>query len=96
MIARNVEGEFDTVKDDLAKLRDDIANLSNALKDVTSDAVKRPDRADPHPHRRHHRRSQAARPRHAGRADRANRRAAAASVLIAFGVGLVAGRLLDR
>jgi ElaB/YqjD/DUF883 family membrane-anchored ribosome-binding protein len=96
MIARNVEGEFDTVKDDLAKLRDDIANLSNALKDVTSDAVN----------------DQIAliRTRIDGITGEAKQHGRAtldeltarieerplASVLIAFGVGLVAGRLLDR
>ena len=39
MTTRNVEEEFDTLKDDLAKLRGDIANLSHALTDVTSDTV---------------------------------------------------------
>jgi len=39
MTIHNVEEEFGTVKDDLAKLRGDIASLSHALKDVTSDTV---------------------------------------------------------
>jgi len=39
MTTGNVEEEFDTVRGDLAKLRADIANLSHALKDVTSETV---------------------------------------------------------
>jgi len=39
MTSHNVESEFDTFKDDLAKLRADVANLSAALRDVTSDTV---------------------------------------------------------
>jgi ElaB/YqjD/DUF883 family membrane-anchored ribosome-binding protein len=96
MTARNIDGEFDNVKDDLTKLRNDIANLSNALKDVTSDTVN----------------EQIALIRHRidgitgdakqhGRATlddltvRIEERPLA-SVLIAFGVGLLIGRILDR
>jgi len=39
MTTHDVGSEFDTVKEDLAKLRSDIASLSNALKGVTSDSV---------------------------------------------------------
>ena len=39
-MARNLESEFDTVKDDLAKLRADITRLSEALTDATSDTVR--------------------------------------------------------
>ena len=39
MTSHDVEGEFGAVKDDLAKLRSDIASLSNALKELTSETV---------------------------------------------------------
>jgi ElaB/YqjD/DUF883 family membrane-anchored ribosome-binding protein len=96
MTSHDVEGEFGAVKDDLAKLRADIANLSAALKDLTSDTVHeqigslkgRIDRAtgDAKLH---------------GRqtlddlADHIEERPVA-SVLIAFGVGVLIGKLFDR
>jgi ElaB/YqjD/DUF883 family membrane-anchored ribosome-binding protein len=96
MTARNIDGEFDTVKDDLAKLRDDIANLSNSLKDVTSDTVNEQialirARID----------TIGGEAKQHGRAalsdltDRIEERPLT-SVLIAFGVGLLAGKLFDR
>jgi len=96
MTSHDVEGEFGAVKDDLAKLRADIANLSAALKDLTSETVHeqldslkgRIDRAtsDVKLH---------------GRqtlddlADHIEERPVA-SVLIAFGVGVLIGKLFDR
>jgi len=96
MTSHDVEGEFSAVKDDLAKLRADIANLSAALKDLTSETVHdqidslkgRIDRAT------HDARDQ-------GRkalddlADHVEERPVS-SVLIAFGVGVLLGRLFDR
>ncbi len=96
MVARSLEGEFDTVKDDLVKLRGDVANLSAALKDTTSETVREQielirDRID----------------RLSGEARTQGRQALddladhiedrpLSSVLIAFGVGILLGRLLDR
>lgn len=96
MTSRNIEGEFDTVKEDLAKLRADLANLSTALKDATSDTVQ----------------DQIAQIRGriddlTGEAKIQGRQTLddlttrieekpLASVLVAFGVGLLIGRLLDR
>ncbi len=96
MTARNVEGEFDTLKDDLGKLRADVSNLSSALKDVTSDTVREQveiirARID----------SIAADAKMQGRASlddltgRIEERPLA-SVLIAFGVGVLIGKLFDR
>lgn len=96
MTARNVEGEFDTLKDDLGKLRADVSNLSSALKDVTSDTVREQveiirARID----------SIAADAKLQGRASlddltgRIEERPLA-SVLIAFGVGVLIGKLFDR
>ena len=39
MTSHDVEGEFGAVRQDLSKLREDIVNLSNALKDITSETV---------------------------------------------------------
>ncbi len=96
MATRNVEGEFDTLKDDLGKLRADVSNLSSALKDVTSDTVREQveiirARID----------SIAADAKLQGRASlddltgRIEERPLA-SVLIAFGVGVLIGKLFDR
>jgi ElaB/YqjD/DUF883 family membrane-anchored ribosome-binding protein len=96
MATRNLESEFDVLKDDLVKLRGDIANLSSALKETTSETVReqvgkvrgRIDEitGDARAH---------------GRqtidelADHIEDRPLA-SVLVAFGVGILLGRLLDR
>jgi ElaB/YqjD/DUF883 family membrane-anchored ribosome-binding protein len=91
-----VENEFDTVKDDLAKLRSDISQLSATLKDLTSDTVRQQietirTRVD----------SITGEARQQGRevlddlTDRIEEKPLA-SVLIAFGAGLLIGRLLDR
>jgi ElaB/YqjD/DUF883 family membrane-anchored ribosome-binding protein len=96
MTTRNIDGEFDTVKDDLTKLRNDIADLSAALKDVTSEAVRDQigvirDRID----------QLTGEAKVHGRqtldtvTDHIEERPLA-SVLIAFGVGMLIGRLLDR
>jgi ElaB/YqjD/DUF883 family membrane-anchored ribosome-binding protein len=96
MTDRSIDGEIGNVKDDLAKLRADIANLSNALKDVTSDAVN-----DQIALIRTRLDAITGEAKQHGRAtlddltDRIEERPLA-SVLIAFGIGLLAGRLLDR
>jgi ElaB/YqjD/DUF883 family membrane-anchored ribosome-binding protein len=96
MTSHDVEGEFGAVKDDLAKLRGDIANLSNALKELTSETV--------------HERIDSLRDgidRLTGDAKLQSREALddltdrieerpLTSVLLAFGVGLLLGRLFDR
>ncbi len=68
MTTRDIEGEFGAIKDDLAKLRADIANLSSALKDLTSETVQ----------------------------ERLDEEKPLASILIAFGVGILMGRLFAR
>jgi ElaB/YqjD/DUF883 family membrane-anchored ribosome-binding protein len=96
MTSHDVEGEFGAVKDDLAKLRSDIANLSNALKELTSETV--------------HERIDSLRggiDRLTGDAKLQSREMLEdltdhieerplTSVLIAFGVGVLLGRLFDR
>jgi ElaB/YqjD/DUF883 family membrane-anchored ribosome-binding protein len=96
MTSHDVEGEFGAVKDDLAKLRADIANLSAALKDLTSDAVH--EQIDSLKGRFDHLTHDA---KDKGRqalddlADHIEERPVS-SVLIAFGVGILLGRLFDR
>jgi ElaB/YqjD/DUF883 family membrane-anchored ribosome-binding protein len=96
MTTRNLETEFDTVKDDIGKLRADIANLSASLSDATSDTVReqlssirgRIDQA-------------ASDARDHGRevlgdlADHIEERPLT-SILMAFGIGLLVGKLFDR
>ena len=96
MTSHDVEGEFGTVKDDLAKLRADIANLSAALKELTSETVH--DQIDSLKGRIDHLTSDAkARSRQTldDLADHIEERPVS-SVLIAFGVGILIGRLFDR
>ena len=96
MTSHDVEGEFGAVKDDLAKLRADIANLSAALKELTSDTVH--ERIDSLKGRIDHIAHDA---KDRGRqamddlADHIEERPVS-SVLIAFGVGILLGRLFDR
>jgi ElaB/YqjD/DUF883 family membrane-anchored ribosome-binding protein len=96
MTSHDVEGEFSAVKDDLAKLRADIANLSGALKDLTSDTVH--EQIGSLKGRIDHLTLDA---KDRGRqalddlADRIEERPVS-SVLIAFGVGVLLGRLFDR
>jgi len=96
MTTLNLEGEFGVVKEDLARLRADVANLSAALKGATSGAV--------------HEQMESLRSRLdnlTGEARVQGRQALddltdriedrpLASVLIAFGIGMLIGRLLDR
>jgi ElaB/YqjD/DUF883 family membrane-anchored ribosome-binding protein len=96
MTSHDVEGEFGAVKDDLAKLRADIANLSAALKELTSETVHEQigslkGRIDNITHDAKDRGRQAL----DDLADRIEERPVS-SVLIAFGVGILLGRLFDR
>src|ERR1051326_9435522 len=96
MTSHDVEGEFSAVKDDLAKLRADIANLSAALKELTSDTVH--DQIDSlrgRIDRMTHDAKDQGRQALADLADRSEERPVS-SVLIAFGVGVLLGRLFDR
>jgi ElaB/YqjD/DUF883 family membrane-anchored ribosome-binding protein len=96
MATRNLESEFDTVKDDLSKLRSDISHLSAALKDTTSAGVReqietirsRIDRITDEA-RDHGRQTLDELTDHIEERP-------LASMLIAFGVGVLLGRLLDR
>jgi ElaB/YqjD/DUF883 family membrane-anchored ribosome-binding protein len=96
MTSHDVEGEFGAVKDDLAKLRADITNLSAAIKELTSDAVH--DQIDSLKGRFDRLTDDA---KNQGRqalddlADHIEERPVS-SVLIAFGVGILLGRLFDR
>jgi ElaB/YqjD/DUF883 family membrane-anchored ribosome-binding protein len=96
MTSHDVEGEFGTVKDDLVKLRADIANLSAALKELTSETVH--DQIDSLKSRIDRLTGDA---KIQGRqaldevADRIEEHPLS-SVLIAFGVGILLGKLFDR
>lgn len=95
-MARPLEGEFDTVRDDLTKLSNDIANLAASLKDGATDTARE--------------QLAAARERFEQLTEEARTRGEEqleslaatieerplTSVLIAFGVGIILGRLLDR
>jgi ElaB/YqjD/DUF883 family membrane-anchored ribosome-binding protein len=96
MTSHNVESEFDTFKDDLAKLRADVANLSAALRDVTSDTVHEQVDAI---RGRINRLTDSAKIEGQQRLDELTEQIEErplTSVLIAFGVGLLIGRLFDR
>jgi len=96
MSSHDVEGEFGTVKDDLAKLRADIASLSAALKELTAETVH--DQIDSLKGRIDHLTSDAklrSRQTLDDLADHIEERPVS-SVLIAFGVGILIGRLFDR
>lgn len=96
MTTRNLEGEFDAVKDDLAKLREDIAHLSATLRDTTSETVR--DQIS------------SIRGRLDGITDEALdhgrhtldeltehiEERPLTSILLAFGIGVLIGKLLDR
>jgi len=96
MATRNLESEFDMVKEDLVKLREDIAKLSGALKDVTSETVH--DRVNDLRGRIDSITGDAKQHGRQALEDLTNRieERPLASVLVAFGVGLLFGRLLDR
>jgi ElaB/YqjD/DUF883 family membrane-anchored ribosome-binding protein len=95
-MARHIESEFDTVRDDLTKLSNDIANLAASLKDGATDAAREQlavarDRFDALTEQARSRGEEQLE----GLADAIEDRPLT-SVLIAFGVGIILGRLLDR
>ena len=96
MTTRNLEGEFDVIKNDLVKLREDIAKLSSVLKDVTSETVQ--ERVGALRGRIDELTGEA---RTHGReaiddlSERIEERPLT-SILVAFGVGVLLGRLFDR
>ncbi|MDB5366388.1 MAG: hypothetical protein JWM77_2315 [Rhodospirillales bacterium] len=95
-MARQFESEFDTVRDDLTKLSSDIANLAASLKDGATDTAREQLAAA---RDRFERLTEEARSRGEeqleGLAATIEERPLT-SVLIAFGVGVILGRLLDR
>ena len=96
MSSHNVESEFDTLKDDLAKLRADVASLSATLRDVTSDTVHEQVDAI---RGRINSLTDSAKVEGQQRLDELTERIEErplTSVLIAFGVGILLGRLFDR
>ena len=96
MTSHDVEGEFGAVKDDLAKLRADITNLSAAIKELTSDTVHdQIDSLKGRIDRLTHDAKNQGRQALDDLADHIEERPVS-SVLIAFGVGILLGRLFDR
>jgi ElaB/YqjD/DUF883 family membrane-anchored ribosome-binding protein len=96
MTTRDIEGEFGAIKDDLAKLRADIANLSNALKDLTSETVQeRLDTLRSGIDRLTDDAKLQSREMLDDLTDKIEEKPLA-SILIAFGVGILMGRLFAR
>ena len=96
MTSHDVEGEFSAVKDDLTKLRADIANLSAALRELSSDTVhEQIDSLKGRIDRLTHDAKDQGRQALDDLADHIEQRPVS-SVLIAFGVGILLGRLFDR
>jgi len=96
MTSSNVESEFATLKDDLAKLRADVAALSAAVRDTASDTVQ--EQIDAIRDRISHLASDAREESQQRLDDLAGQieERPLTSVLLAFGVGLLIGKLFDR
>jgi ElaB/YqjD/DUF883 family membrane-anchored ribosome-binding protein len=95
-MARQFESEFDTVRDDLTKLSSDIANLAASLKDGATDTAREQLAAA---RNRFERLTEEARSRGEEQLEGLSatiEERPLTSVLIAFGVGVILGRLLDR
>ena len=95
-MARNLETEFDTVKDDLSKLRTDISSLTEAFQSTATDRFRRQwtgaqDKFDKISNQA---RSQG-REKLEDLAEEIEGRPLT-SVFVAFGIGILLGRLLDR
>jgi ElaB/YqjD/DUF883 family membrane-anchored ribosome-binding protein len=95
-MARNLESEFDTVREDLSKLRSDISSLTEAFQSTAKDRFSR--------------QWSGAQDKFGKLSDKARTQSRETledlaeeiegrpltSVFIAFGVGILLGRLLDR
>jgi ElaB/YqjD/DUF883 family membrane-anchored ribosome-binding protein len=95
-MARQFESEFDTVRDDLTKLSNDIASLAESLKEGATDAAREKLAAA---RDRFERLTEEARTRseeHLDNLAATIEERPLTSVLIAFGVGIILGRLFDR
>ena len=92
----NIEGDFATVKEDLNKLRSDIASIKNTLQEVATEKVRaRVNDAQ----QKFDKWSETARYR--SRASLENFAAEVedrplTSILVAFGLGVILGRIFDR
>ena len=107
MATRNLDQELDTLRGDLGKIRDDIAALTRSLSDTAAAEAKA---GGARLNRAAHDAAQTAKERAQHFADSARAQGEEGiaaleqrieqnpftSVLVAFGVGLVIGKLLDR
>jgi ElaB/YqjD/DUF883 family membrane-anchored ribosome-binding protein len=93
---RNIEIEFDTVREDLTKLRSDIAAIKNTLQEVATEKVRaRVNEAQ----QKFDKWSETARYR--SRASLENFASEVedrplTSIMVAFGAGVILGRIFDR
>ncbi len=96
MASHDVEGEYSAVKEDLAKLRSDVASLSAALRDLTSETVH--ERIDSLRSSVDHLAGDAKNQGKQTLDDLASHieDRPLASMMIALGVGILLGRLIDR
>jgi ElaB/YqjD/DUF883 family membrane-anchored ribosome-binding protein len=95
-MSRNLEMEFDSVKEDLSKLRSDISSLTSTLQDVASEKMRSKfsgaqEKFDIWSQRAR----ETSRERLEDIADEIEDRPLT-SLLVVFGIGVVIGRLLDR
>jgi len=103
MAARNVEQEFDALKSDFGKLSTDLASLTAALRDLTTegaqDTLAKLRAATAHANGEIHDAAAALGARGRDGVDAAIhhvRERPLTSILICFGLGLAIGKLLDR
>ena len=95
-MARNLEHEFDTVKGDLSRLRNDIAALTEGFHGVATDRVRENiNEAREKLSRWKQDATSQSRETLEDIAEEIEDRPLT-SVLVAFGVGIILGRLLDR
>jgi ElaB/YqjD/DUF883 family membrane-anchored ribosome-binding protein len=96
MTTAKIDGDLDSVREDLAKLREDVANLATSLKGATSEALhEQIDAARARIDRLSGEARQQSRQTLDDLTDKIEERPLA-SILVAFGVGILIGRLLDR
>jgi ElaB/YqjD/DUF883 family membrane-anchored ribosome-binding protein len=90
------KSEFDTVRDDLTKLSNDIASLAAALKDGATDTAREQLAAARDRFERLTEEAKSRGEEHLDNLAATIEERPLTSVLIAFGVGIILGRLLDR